>query len=59
MTREIRPYWQNFIDGNWVDGADGSRITVSDPATGEPIAEVARALPADVDKAVAAARRCF
>ncbi|WP_428651284.1 aldehyde dehydrogenase family protein [Roseibium sp.] len=59
MTREIRPYWQNFIDGTWVDGADGSRITVTDPATGEPVSEVARAMPADVDRAVAAARKRF
>ncbi|WP_428687199.1 aldehyde dehydrogenase family protein [Roseibium sp.] len=59
MTREIRSYWQNFIDGTWVDGADGSRITVTDPATGEPVSEVARAMPADVDRAVAAARKRF
>ncbi|MEO3427440.1 aldehyde dehydrogenase family protein [Pelagibius sp. CAU 1746] len=55
----IRSYWKNFIGGEWVDGADGGRIAVSDPATAEPIAEVARAVPADVDRAVAAARRCF
>ena len=59
MTSGIRPYWQNYIDGAWVDGADGARITVSDPATGAPIAEIARAMPADIDRAVAAARRCF
>ncbi|WP_343115915.1 aldehyde dehydrogenase family protein [Ostreiculturibacter nitratireducens] len=59
MTMAIRPYWRNFIDGNWVDGADGTRIVVTDPATAQPIAEVARAVSADVDRAVAAARRCF
>lgn len=59
MPHDIRPYWQNFIDGTWADGADESRITVTDPATARPIAEVARALPEDVDRAVAAARRCF
>jgi len=56
---EIRTYWQNFIGGEWVEGATGERITVTDPATAEPIAEVARAVPADVDRAVAAARHCF
>ena len=28
MTHGIRPYWQNFIGGAWVDGGDGTRITV-------------------------------
>lgn len=59
MITGIRPYWQNYIDGAWVDGAEGTRITVTDPATGAPIAEVARAMPADIDRAVAAARRCY
>ncbi|MGQ3074996.1 MAG: aldehyde dehydrogenase family protein [Ferrovibrionaceae bacterium] len=55
----IKRYWQNFIDGAWVDGADGGRIPVEDPARGEVIAEIARATPADVDRAVAAARARF
>ncbi len=59
MTSRIRPYWQNFIGGKWVDGGDGKRITVTDPATAEPIAEVARGTPADIDRAVLAARECF
>jgi acyl-CoA reductase-like NAD-dependent aldehyde dehydrogenase len=58
MQAEIKAYWQNFIGGRWVDGADGGRIAVEDPATGETIAEIARAGAADVDAAVAAARRC-
>lgn len=59
MTSEIRPYWKNYIGGAWLDGASHERIVVTDPATGEPISEVARAVPADVDRAVAAARNCF
>ncbi len=59
MTTEIKSYWQNYINGEWVDGDSGERIVVSNPATNKPIAEVARAMPADVDKAVAAARRAF
>ncbi len=55
----VRPYWQNYIDGAWVDGGDGGRITVTDPAIDEPISEVARGTAADIDRAVAAARRCF
>lgn len=59
MAGGIRPYWKNFIGGEWIDGGDGSRITVTDPATTEPIAEVARGTPGDIDRAVAAARACF
>ena len=54
---EIAPYWQNHIGGAWVDGGAG-RLTVEDPATGEILAEQALADPADVDRAVAAARHC-
>ena len=59
MSTDIRPYWQNYIGGAWVDGSDQGRIAVTDPATGKVIAEVARATPTDIDRAVAAARKCF
>ena len=35
---EIKSYWQNYIDGAWVDGGSG-RLDVLDPGTGEKIAE--------------------
>ena len=53
---DVKPYWQNYIDGTWMDGGAG-RIDVTDPATGERIAEHAVADAADVDRAVQAARR--
>jgi len=56
---EVRKYWRNFIDGEWVDAADGGRIPVEDPATGEIISEVARGGAADIDRAVKAARKAF
>lgn len=59
MIGAVRPYWRNFIGGEWVDGADGERIAVENPATGAIIAEVARGVPADIDRAVAAARAAF
>ena len=46
-----------FIDGTFVDARAGRRFTTENPATGQPIAEVAEAGPEDVDLAVAAARR--
>ncbi|MEQ8355260.1 MAG: aldehyde dehydrogenase family protein [Kiloniellaceae bacterium] len=54
---EVKPYWQNYIDGHWVDGGAG-RLRIDDPATGEQLAEQALADSGDVDRAVAAARRC-
>ena len=53
---DIAAYWPNHIDGAWVDGGAG-RIAVTDPATGETLAEQALADAADVDRAVQAARR--
>ena len=46
-----------FIDGAFVDARGGRRFTTENPATGQPIAEVAEGGPEDVDLAVAAARR--
>jgi aldehyde dehydrogenase (NAD+) len=48
-----------LIDGKWVKAASGKTFKTINPATGEVIAEVAEADRADVDKAVAAARRAF
>ncbi|MEX1034417.1 MAG: aldehyde dehydrogenase family protein, partial [Sneathiella sp.] len=56
---DIKKYWQNYINGEWVDALDGGRIDIENPATGEVFAEVARARGQDVDRAVAAARACF
>ncbi len=53
-----RRRWCNFIDGAWVEGS-GGWIEVENPATGEVIAEAARAVQADLDRAVSAARHCF
>ncbi len=59
MAGQIRDYWRNFIDGEWVDAAGGGRIPVLDPATGEVICQVAQGGAADIDRAVAAARKAF
>jgi aldehyde dehydrogenase (NAD+) len=45
-----------LINGKWVDPADGRSFDAINPATGEPIAQVAEGTAADVDKAVKAAR---
>ena len=46
----------NYIDGRYVQGGEG-QLAVSDPATGQLVAQQALASPMDVDKAVQAARR--
>jgi gamma-glutamyl-gamma-aminobutyraldehyde dehydrogenase len=46
-----------FIDGEFREAADGARFGTVNPATGEQLAEVAKGSAADVDAAVAAARR--
>ncbi len=51
--------YQLLIDGQWVEAESGQTFTTPNPATGQPLAEVAEADAADVDKAVAAARRAF
>ena len=48
-----------LIDGGWVDARSGKTFTVEDPATEEKIAEVPAGDKADIDLAVAAARRAF
>ena len=48
-----------YIDGAWVDPVAKKMLPVINPATEEPTAEIALGSAADVDKAVAAARRAF
>jgi betaine-aldehyde dehydrogenase len=50
---------QNFVDGEFVEPADGRREPVVNPATGETIAEAPESSAQDVDRAVAAARTAF
>ncbi|MFM9862656.1 MAG: aldehyde dehydrogenase family protein [Micropepsaceae bacterium] len=50
---------QFYIDGKWVDPATPKTLDVINPATEEPIGQISLGSKADVDKAVAAARRAF
>jgi betaine-aldehyde dehydrogenase len=50
---------RNFIDGEWVDPADGRTDAVIAPATGETIAYAPVSSAQDVDRAVKAARTAF
>jgi acyl-CoA reductase-like NAD-dependent aldehyde dehydrogenase len=48
-----------FIDGEFRDSREGGRFESTNPSTRETLAEVTAASPADVDRAVQAARRSF
>ncbi|MFF0525536.1 aldehyde dehydrogenase family protein, partial [Actinomadura nitritigenes] len=55
---DIRASYGLFIDGEFTDGG-GEPFKTVNPATEETLAEIAAADEADVDRAVAAARRAF
>ncbi len=50
---------QFYIDGAWVDPVTPKSRPVINPATEQPMYDIAMGSAADVDKAVAAARRAF
>ncbi len=51
--------WRLFIGGDWVDASSGETEPDINPATGEPVAEVAVATREDADMAVSVARKAF
>ena len=59
MATTTRTKLQNFIDGEFVDSADGTTEEVTNPANGEVIAEMPLSTEEDVNRAVAAAKRAF
>jgi aldehyde dehydrogenase (NAD+) len=48
-----------LIGGKWLDSASGKTFPTLNPTTGEKICDVAEGDKADIDKAVAAARKAF
>jgi aldehyde dehydrogenase (NAD+) len=55
----VRIHKELFIDGEWVQPAGSDTISVVSASTEEVIGEVPAGTPADMDTAVAAARRAF
>jgi len=45
------------VDGNWIDAADGATFEVTNPATGEVVAEVAKCGAAETRRAIEAAEQ--
>lgn len=55
----MREYVKFYIDGQWVDPAELQTLDVENPATEQLAGKIALGSAADVDRAVAAARRAF
>jgi aldehyde dehydrogenase (NAD+) len=56
---DLQPSYGLFIGGTFVEPIDGGSFKSINPASEEVLAEVAEAGPADVDRAVAAARTAY
>lgn len=60
ITRAIgAPHQKLLIDGKWCEALSGKHFETRNPATGDLLATVAEGDAADIDLAVAAARRAF
>ncbi|MDQ2682377.1 MAG: aldehyde dehydrogenase family protein, partial [Chloroflexota bacterium] len=51
--------FRNFINGQWVESVSGETYERKNPATGELVASYTKSTAADVDTAVAAAKKAF
>ncbi|PIC57510.1 betaine-aldehyde dehydrogenase [Sporosarcina sp. P12(2017)] len=54
-----RDFYKLFINGEQVESSNGARTKVYNPATGELLAEVAKATQEDAQRAIEAARNAF
>jgi 4-guanidinobutyraldehyde dehydrogenase/NAD-dependent aldehyde dehydrogenase len=59
LAKTLTPRTQAFIDGKYVPALSGATFDCVNPANGQVIAQVASCSAADVDAAVASARRAF
>jgi len=59
IAAKLIPNGRAYIDGSSCDAVDGDKFETINPATGQVLAEVSHCKSADVDRAVAAARRVF
>jgi aldehyde dehydrogenase (NAD+) len=55
----MKQYPHLYIDGRWVDPIEPTHVDLADPTREEAFAQVALGGAADVDRAVAAARKAF
>ncbi|MDU8484380.1 succinate-semialdehyde dehydrogenase (NADP(+)), partial [Pseudomonas syringae pv. actinidiae] len=48
-----------YVDGQWISADDGAMLAISDPATGEVIAQVPALQGAETRRAIEAAERAW
>src|SRR5262245_40696284 len=56
---QIKKRYDLFVDGKFVPPADEKYRTIINPATEQPLTEIAEGSPSDIDRAVKAARRAY
>lgn len=59
MAQQDAPFAGLFIDGKRVSASDNATYSVHNPATGEPLAQVAQGNAQDIGRAVTAAHRAY
>ncbi|MBF6248778.1 aldehyde dehydrogenase family protein, partial [Nocardia elegans] len=59
VPAELPDRIRHYIDGAFVDSVDGDTFDVLDPVTNETYVQAAAGKKADIDRAVAAARKAF
>ncbi len=59
LAKALKPRTQAFVDGKYVPALSGATFDCVNPANGLVIAQVASCDAADVDVAVASARKAF
>ncbi|HCC39617.1 MAG TPA: betaine-aldehyde dehydrogenase, partial [Arthrobacter bacterium] len=59
MVQDPAPARGLFVDGRWAQAAAGRTRSITCPADGQQVAEVAECTPADAEAAVASARMAF
>ena len=55
----MKSYLKHYINGQWVESEGGRRYEVISPSTEKPCTEITLGTKADLDKAVAAAKKAF
>lgn len=53
----LRPRYENFIGGKWVEPVDGRYFDNISPLTGKPVCQIARSQAADIELALDAAHK--
>jgi aldehyde dehydrogenase (NAD+) len=55
----VSELFRNFIGGQWIESSTGETFSRNNPATGELVGTFTKSGPADVDRAVEAAKKAF